>query len=278
MTSLHHMFPFDMPPGPGFMVVYLVIAGGVFAATLLLRNAIGRGLDAAAAAATMRATPIHTGGYRAPAAEQTPVLGMGRLPRGIERWAVAYLRGGFGTTADALAAGVVARNLVVVGADKTIAVSPAVAVDDALLAELHTELLAGADASGNVTVAQLRAAARSVAVRHSYEFTTILDNSGLNRPAGTRTTMRLVALAGTVLVLAIGVLRLVVRADLYGGAAPFPAYLSIELVVFGIVGLLMMRIPTRSSAADAYLSWLDDATTSLRNDVSSGLRRETQDV
>ena len=214
MSALHHVFPFDMPPGPGFMVVYLVIAALLFAATLLLRNAIGRGLDAAAAAATMRATSSHTGGYRAPAAEQTAVLGIGRLPRGIERWAVAYLRGGFATTADALAAGAVARNLVVVGGDKTIAVSPAVAVDDALLAELHAELLAGADASGNVTVAQLRAAATSVAMRHSYEFSTILDNSGLNRPAATRTTMRMVALCGTALVLAVGVLRLVVRADL----------------------------------------------------------------
>jgi len=122
MNVLHHLFPFDMAPGPGFMLVYLVIAIALFVAAVA-RNAIGRSLDRTAAKACAP-VPTPTGGYRVPAPGPELALGIGRLPRGVERWAVAYLRAGRTSLADGLTAGAFARNLVYPDASKQLYVGP----------------------------------------------------------------------------------------------------------------------------------------------------------
>jgi len=130
------------------------------------------------------------------------------------------------------------------------------------MAELYTELAAAGGSDAKLTVKQVRDAASTVAARHDTEILMLLGRSGRLRGNNTKSVMMLVAMAGSAVVLAVGILRLVIRSDLYGGSVPFPAYLAIKLFVFGIVGLVLLRIPDRSAAAADYLAWVDDATMS----------------
>ena len=75
-------------------------------------------------------------------------------------------------------------------------------------------------------------------------------------------------------VFALGVVRILERPN----AKP-PLFLFLAMAVAVVYGLLVARKPPpRSALAQAYLDWLDAATTSLQRDVQSGRRTDPEEV
>ena len=72
------VFPFDLPPGPTFMFVYLAIAMVGFTALWIVTRVVGNALDRQA---VPRTPPTHMGGYRTQT-PKTASIGIGRLPHG----------------------------------------------------------------------------------------------------------------------------------------------------------------------------------------------------
>jgi hypothetical protein len=109
MAEIFDFFPFDMPPGFGFVVVYLGIAGAVLLLATVVRNELARTFDEASAP-KITAPPPTIGGYRAAApGGWAPPLAVGVLPRGEQLWTVAWLRAGNDGVTQALMANAAAE-------------------------------------------------------------------------------------------------------------------------------------------------------------------------
>ena len=107
------VFPFNLPPGPGFFVYYLGAAaiGGIV--TVWLRERVAEWLDERAAPPRVDPAEQAAQGaaYRSPASPRTGV-GLGWLPRPEDRFLIAYLSRGENGVADALIGDALARGLV----------------------------------------------------------------------------------------------------------------------------------------------------------------------
>jgi hypothetical protein len=94
MAEIFDFFPFDMRPGFGFVLLWLIFSAAVWLVSRAITKAVARSADRKAAPASAPMTGGHTGGYRTPAQWVVPPLQIGVLPQGQQVWAVAYLQDG----------------------------------------------------------------------------------------------------------------------------------------------------------------------------------------
>jgi uncharacterized protein (TIGR04222 family) len=264
MAEIFDFFPFDMAPGFGFVVVYLLISAGILVLGRMVRNELARAADEAGAP-KVTAPPPTIGGYRTAAhGDWAPPLAMGVLPRGEQLWTVAWLRAGNTGVVEALMAHAGAAGWLTTTDGSTFSVTTPEPPTDRVAAAFHAALQAagGSGLTATTVYEKAKATARSVETQLRHE----AQQAGMVRSESARGRLVLVMMLAGVIAEAVGVIRIAVRPP----NAPFPAYLLVAMVLVGIVAVVMARRVPDSYLAKRYLEWLDDATTSLVSDVGSG--------
>ena len=256
-------WPWNVPPGLTFFAIYGAIAAGLLLLTWLLQRGVGRTLDAGAGSEETASFAASSGSKLEP----------GRIPRGSDLWRVAHLKGGARGVTGALLSSATAEGWIFANEDAKFEAARGRAPVDPLLLELH-RAVGGAPK----TAEELLAHANAVTAAHRPGLVEDLIRQGHYRSGGARWALAAIALAGGGVTALFGLIRLPVRAALYGGGAPVPVFLMLELIVIAVVTLLLALRTRESSSARAYLRWLEDATQSLRADVASGRRREGWEV
>lgn len=257
-------WPFDIPPGTEFLLVYAVIA----LVGIVLAKAVQVGLLSLVAPGDA-AGPPPPDPYRA-GPRAAPRLAVGTYPSIEDNLHIAYLRGGERALEEAV--------LAQAGAEGWILPAPPPALvhlyalpNDASSAS--RELAANLHAP-TATAHSVRLAARQVATRASGAVHRDLVDLGLLHPTGRRVMATLAFGGVAALVLAIGVIRAVRGAEL-GRSIGF---LVVEILVVAGAAAIVARPKRRSDAGEKYLKWITDSTHSLRQDVLAGRTRRPADV
>lgn len=256
-------WPFDIPPGTEFLLVYAVIAlvGVVLAKAV---QVVLLGLLAPAGAEASRG-----GGYRAPARQQ-PKLAVGTYPSVDDTLAIAYLGRGESGLAEAIFVQATAEGWLRPGQTHgQVAIYPlpadASASSRRLAANLHAT---------SASTPAIRAAAARVAQSLAPDLQRDLVELRLLHGAAER-TYAFFAFAGIgAIVLGVGLIRIVRGLEL-GRSVGF---LVAETFVIGLALALLSRPKKLTDKGEAYLKWIKDSTFSLRQDVSSGRTQRPADL
>jgi len=248
-----------------YAVVFIVtIAGAKMISTLLVTMFDRRALGRASEAATSR--------------RNAQTYAIGHLPRAREVFAVAYLRSGVEAVARVVVAEATATGWLVFSDERGHVGHLPRDADDASRA-LHRAL-----DHGVVTHDRSFAAAKKIALSLEPAIVSDLESAGLLR---TWTSRRLGELAALVLAIPSGILgvrRVLEGAEAVGIGSTTGAlggallFLALEVAGFVVAMFAFARVSHAMEHAGAYLSWLDDATLSLREDVASGRDHRVADV
>ncbi len=263
MLSPFDFFPFNVPAGTEFLRYYVIASIVVLGATWWIRGAVRDRLER-----PMRGTPSSPAhdsyrGGEAPAGQ----LEIGGIPRPEDVPALAYLFGGKRRVAETLVAGAFAEGWL--SPELTIVAMP----QGAAQRQFHERL---PDNGEKLSYWQIHTAADAVAARMSPALRDVLERGGLLRTAATRRTLGAIVVGAGTLLIAVALVRMVVRSSL-PGPAPFPLWLLLAMSAVGCVTFLMARYD-KPRATNAYRSWLASVSHSLLADVNSGRRRDRDDI
>jgi hypothetical protein len=259
--------PLELDPGPTWEVlfVYAVVFVVTIAASKLISTLVVTMLDRRSAEAL--ADKAKNSG-RNP--ERAPSYAIGSLPRAREIFAIGYLKNRTEGVASVLLAEAFASGWLFFSEGRGhVGHLPREASDAARALQRALEY-------GNVTPERARAAAKTVAASLEPAIVADLESRGLLRPWGMRKFGEIVAVVLALPSGIFGVRRLLEGAHAVG--SPELLLLALEIAYFAVVAVALARVSDESERATAYLSWLDDATISLREDVASGRDRRIVDV
>lgn len=265
MTGPFAFFPFDMPYGAAFVVVYGLMLVGIPVLAVWARHGVARRLDRPPVR-TLPSPPPNLGGYRTEAAADAELLLVpGVFPRGEQVWLVAWLRAGKAGVEQALLANAVATGWLVAVGDGTFTVFPH-PPPDRLLAAFHAALLAGGSTS--VPAATVCQTARSVVRAWVPVLQAAARSAGMVSHTERKAILVLTMVLPGLLMMAIPIIRFSVQGPMF----ELHAYLLVAMMIVGLVVLVLGTQVPPSTVAKPYLDWLGDATTSLVADVSTGRR------
>ena len=258
MSFLASTWPWNLPPGPSFLIAWVLLATVLVGLGLLLAWVVGDLLDGpvlrASSASTSAATP-----------SQAHQLVVGRLPGAEDATLVAYLRGGVDAVGHVLFAGAAAAGWLTYDGTK-FTVLPDVEPTDLDLAFFKATLGRSREVLRATIVDAMRQTARDLepSLRRRAE------ESGVLRPSDRRVLLLAIGMGGGLVAAVVGVVRIVVRQELNPDAV-FPGNLVIAMTLaLALSGWLTWKFTARHRQARAMLAWLDDVTTSLRADVTRG--------
>jgi uncharacterized membrane protein YgcG len=262
------IWPFNLPPGPLFLWLYLGGCALLVVASFVAQHFVGTLLTRSPQAGVSGPAGI------AVSTSTGPTLRIGRVPQGDECFAVAYARGGRDRLAAALLAAAKTDGWLRPDTADRWQVLHDAAVSSRALRLLHDELTTRTD----LDTASIVAAARGVARRLEPEIEDVLERSHMRYTTGARLIVALVPIGCAFLAMGFAVLRVLQRQAMFPGA-PIPTNLAIAVVItsamfIGLAFLTGRKTPRLSS----YLRWLDDATVSLRDDVERGRARQPDDT
>lgn len=264
MIALLDFFPFNLPPGFEFLVLWAVLTAGVW--SLCLRGE--RWLVDTAEPVSRPAAPSPiSGGYRQPASDgERGPLRIGVLPQGAQLWTVAWIRGAHDGVAEALVATAEARGMVLpVDADGTeYRLAPADARPRDPVVRTFRHILAAAP---SITPFVLRESGLTAARVHEGDFDAELTRAGFVRSRELLAKITAVMVAGLLLVELVAALRILAQAD------PDSSMSALLLAAMLTVALVFpVYRPSRrhkSRRRREYLRWLRGATVALVDHVSA---------
>lgn len=284
--ELLDFFPFDMRPGPEFLLVYLGLAAAVLFLGLRARTRLAPSwIDRPADDETPEpdSTPLlwaaDGGPYRDTAAAHVTTaepasqpLRRGVIPVGEQLYAVAELRAGRPAVANLIIAKAVGERWLAPTKKGRFRFDgdgkPATSLTRLLFDALRKEGL-------QMNAEVVKTAADDIAGDAGSDLRSELTAAGLVRSRQRQNQWILLGLVPTALVLAIGFGRIAWLAEIN---RPY-TNLVLTMLLVGFVGLrFALHEREKSTSRSAYLEWLDDATISLRGDVSSGRRLDGSDV
>jgi uncharacterized protein (TIGR04222 family) len=275
-------FPFNLPSGGPFLAFYTFVIVSTLLLITALRSLLPRLLQRPALPPPTEDSP--TGGdspYRAAGLRPAPAhrpLTLGYLPRSDELYAIAYLKEGSRGVANLLIAQALAAGYLrpksdgdaeEASTDELVFVKTATP-SEPLARAFHDELRArkSIDKAGLQTLAESSAAASAPTITQQ------LESAALVPSEHARTVTAAVAVLVLLAALAIGGMRMIRLLTLHR----YIAFLTMQMIFLGVVGLILALRQLKAPRGDEYLSWLDDATHSLRADVATGRRDGARDV
>ena len=226
MRETFDFFPFDMPPGFGFVVVFLLISVGLLILGRVVRNELARTFDESAAP-KVAAPPPTMGGYRTAArGDWAPPLAVGVLPRGEQLWTVAWLRAGTAGVTQALMAHAGAEGWLATSDGTIFSVTTTEPPSDRVAAAFHATLRATGGGQ-SLTAITIYEQASQVAKTYEPQLRHEAQAAGMIRSDAIRGRLTFVMLFAGMIAQAIGVIRISVRPP----GAPFPAYLLVAMIL-----------------------------------------------
>jgi hypothetical protein len=251
-------WPFDLPPGPEFLWLWIPLAGTLVGLSVIAAIVAGNWLDGpvlrASSLSTSTATP-----------SRSSIFIVGRMPLPQDLLLLAWLRGGTIAVGETLfARAMIAGTLKAEGTRFSILpdVTPK-HPGDALFARMLGSL-------GPVTLQTVRQAMRAAAWHLEPELRQRASEAGLVRPLERKALLAAIGIGGAAVAVVVAVVRIVIRQQL-APQAVFPANLVIAMGFTVLIALLLTAFFTRlHSQVRAYLRWLDDVTTSMKADVTRG--------
>jgi uncharacterized protein (TIGR04222 family) len=249
-----NFFPFNIRSGPDFLLLYAVLGIIGLIVLMLVRRTYGGYLDNLATVG-----PGHD-----------KRLQIGRIPDPAQHYAIAYLKRGDLGVADTLvavahAAGAIQKNQ---QNAKTFFVKiPEDAPQHPILRSFLERLIPQDKTEAvEVTATEISNAARNTAIEYASTLRSELMSSGMIRSVEAKQRVSQAVLIGGVLIVAFGGIRLI-RAVMLDHRFTF---LVVEMAIFAVTIFFISRNTKDSVLRDAYLSWLEDSTASLRVSVESG--------
>ncbi|MDP2340722.1 MAG: hypothetical protein Q8O67_07185 [Deltaproteobacteria bacterium] len=262
MSFLSSTWPFDLPPGPEFLGIYIplaiFLAGlGVVAAMVAARQIDGPVLRASSASTSTAA----------PAGSQ-PLM-VGRMPLEKDLLLLAWLRAGPKAVGEALYA-----RAMLTGALKYDAVNGFSILPDVVAADRgQSFFLRALGAGGPLTRVSVLQAMRRAAWDLDPELKKQGEDAGLVRPLERHLLINAIGIGGALVAVVVGCVRIAIRAEL-DPSAVFPRNLVIAMGLTVIGALVATSVLTfRHTQVNAMLRWLRDVTSSMRADVSRGTDR-----
>lgn len=273
MNELYDVWPFNLDSGPEFLVLYallsLVAFGIGWFASELVASLIERTGGPHVAPTSTAAESL--GAYRSSVGPAGPrPLARGTLPGPEDVWAIAWLRDGESGVAEALMAAAVASGWVR-GNGTSLTVSSGSPPSDPILADFHTALSWIGD-----SYLGIRRAAKGIAQRYAPELRASMARAGFERSRNMRTFVSALIVVAGAAMLFVGVVRCARARELHRPHG----FLVVEMAALAVATSFVAkrRWESRSARADQYLSWLGNATRSLRQDVLSGRRTSSEEV
>lgn len=256
-------WPFDIPPGTEFLLVYAVIAlVGVILAKVVQVGLLSM-LGPTEAEAEREAD------YRKPGARRTRLV-IGVYPSIDDVQLLAYLRARQKGVAESIIVQAMAEGWLKPSQPfGTVTIYPMPNETTKASRELAANLHAT-----TATAQQVELAASRVAERISSELARELVELGLLHAASTRAYALFAYASVGALVFAIGAIRALRGLELNRPVG----FLMLEVVAVGLVLLVAARPKRVTDKGDAYLRWIGDSTHSLRQDVAAGRNQRPTDV